>query len=59
MLCNPITALIMPIQITFFSEMPSILISPFAGAVVDKYSRKKVAVAYTICKLISLALCAR
>lgn len=29
-------------QITFFSEMPSILIAPFAGAVVDKYSRKKV-----------------
>lgn len=26
--------------ITFFSEMPAILLSPFAGAVVDRYSRK-------------------
>lgn len=45
------------VQITFFSEMPSILISPFAGAVVDKYSRKKVAVASDLCKRMSFAFC--
>ena len=28
--------------VTFFTEMPSLLISPFAGAIVDRYDRKKI-----------------
>ena len=26
---------------TFFSEMPAIIVAPFAGAVVDKYSKNR------------------
>jgi len=39
--------------ITFFTEMPSILMSPFAGAIVDRYSRKKI----IICSDFISALC--
>eukprot|EP01104_Vermistella_antarctica_P019172 TRINITY_DN7391_c0_g1_i1.p1 TRINITY_DN7391_c0_g1~~TRINITY_DN7391_c0_g1_i1.p1 ORF type:complete len:481 (+),score=90.02 TRINITY_DN7391_c0_g1_i1:144-1586(+) len=29
-------------MLTFFTEIPGILISPYAGAIVDRYSRKKI-----------------